>query len=86
MDETYRMLGREHEADLEREAAKWRLGDLAREQREEAGSRLIRTLIGAHRGAPGRTFFMRGLRKGVLAWRGPLLPTQPRSATDKEQT
>jgi hypothetical protein len=24
MDETYRMLGREHEADLERDAAKWR--------------------------------------------------------------
>ena len=24
MDETYRMLGREHEADLEREALKWR--------------------------------------------------------------
>jgi hypothetical protein len=24
MDETYRMLGREHEADLEREAQKWR--------------------------------------------------------------
>jgi hypothetical protein len=26
MDEMYRMLGREHEADLEREAAKWRRG------------------------------------------------------------
>jgi hypothetical protein len=25
MDETYRMLGREHEADLERDALKWRL-------------------------------------------------------------
>ncbi len=24
MDETYRMLGREHEADLERDAEKWR--------------------------------------------------------------
>ena len=24
MDETYRMLGKEHEADLEREAEKWR--------------------------------------------------------------
>jgi hypothetical protein len=24
MDETYRMLGREHEADLERDALKWR--------------------------------------------------------------
>ena len=24
MDETYRMLGREHEADLEREALRWR--------------------------------------------------------------
>jgi hypothetical protein len=24
MDETYRMLGREHQADLERQAAKWR--------------------------------------------------------------
>jgi hypothetical protein len=26
MDEQYRMLGREHQADLEREAAKWRRG------------------------------------------------------------
>jgi hypothetical protein len=30
MHETYRMLGREHEADLEREAAKQRLSDAAR--------------------------------------------------------
>ena len=30
MDETYRMLGREHEADLAREAAKWHLADKAR--------------------------------------------------------
>ena len=27
MDETYRMLGREHEADLEREAQRWRRAD-----------------------------------------------------------
>jgi len=30
MDETYRMLGREHEADLEREAQKWRRADEVR--------------------------------------------------------
>ena len=30
MDETYRMLGREHEADLERDAEKWRLAAAAR--------------------------------------------------------
>lgn len=30
MDETYRMLGREHEADLERDALKWRLAQEAR--------------------------------------------------------
>ena len=30
MDETYRMLGREHEADLEREALKWRRAAEAR--------------------------------------------------------
>jgi hypothetical protein len=33
MDETYRMLGREHEADLEREALKWRRADEVRAQR-----------------------------------------------------
>jgi hypothetical protein len=32
MHETYRMLGREHEADLERDAAKWRLAAEARAQ------------------------------------------------------
>ncbi len=32
-DETYRMLGREHEADLERERAKWRLAAEARRGR-----------------------------------------------------
>jgi hypothetical protein len=32
-DETYRMLGREHEADLEREAARWRLAAEIRGQR-----------------------------------------------------
>ena len=30
MDETYRMLGREHEADLEREAQKWQRADEVR--------------------------------------------------------
>jgi hypothetical protein len=33
MDETYRMLGREHEADLEREAFKWRRAVEVRAQR-----------------------------------------------------
>ena len=32
MDETYRMLGREHEADLEREALKWRRAADARQR------------------------------------------------------
>ena len=30
MDERYRMLGKEHEADLERDAEKWRLAAAAR--------------------------------------------------------
>jgi hypothetical protein len=33
MDETYRMLGKEHEADLEREAEKWRRAAEVRGQR-----------------------------------------------------
>jgi hypothetical protein len=33
MDETYRMLGREHEADLERDALKWRRAAEARGSR-----------------------------------------------------
>jgi hypothetical protein len=63
MDETYRMLGREHEADLEREAANWRLADQARKPREKARSGLLQTLIRGHRAAHGRTFFVRSLRR-----------------------
>jgi hypothetical protein len=37
MDEMYRMLGREHEADLEREARKWHRGDEVRKQRRVSG-------------------------------------------------
>jgi hypothetical protein len=37
MDETYRMLGREHEADLERDAAKWRRGSAVRRSRRDFG-------------------------------------------------
>jgi hypothetical protein len=36
MDETYRMLGKEHEADLEREAEKWRRAAEVRGQRSAA--------------------------------------------------
>ena len=36
MHVTYRMLGREHEADLEREAAKWRRAAEARGRRRPA--------------------------------------------------
>src|SRR5919108_6414281 len=62
MDETYRMLGREHEADLEREAAKWRLADQARKRREKAGSGLLQRLIPRAPSRPGRTLFVRSLR------------------------
>jgi hypothetical protein len=33
MDETFRMLGREHQADLQREVERWRLADEARRPR-----------------------------------------------------
>jgi hypothetical protein len=36
MDETYRMLGAEHEADLASEAAKWRLATEARKAKPKA--------------------------------------------------
>ena len=60
MDETYRMLGREHEADLEREAAKRRLADQARDPHQGSGvkrridedrkaGKLLRSLIEAFR-------------------------------------
>jgi hypothetical protein len=62
MHETYRMLGREHEADLEREAAKQRLAEAARgqqgaprpernaNQRRKAGKlELLRALIAPFR-------------------------------------
>jgi hypothetical protein len=39
MDETYRMLGREHEADLEREARKWqRAAEVRAAQRPAAAT------------------------------------------------
>ena len=38
MHETYRMLGREHEADLEREAEKWHRADEVRRQRHAPGA------------------------------------------------
>jgi hypothetical protein len=48
MDETYRMLGREHEADLEREALQWRLAAEVREgRRERAATGRLRTRIHA---------------------------------------
>jgi hypothetical protein len=54
MDETYRMLGRDHEADLEREAEKWRLAAEARGQRRASGrepdtreERKLRSFVGA---------------------------------------
>jgi len=65
MDETYRMLGREHEADLEREAERWRLANQAREprrasrveqniDRESRTGSFLRAVIAAFRmrGAP----------------------------------
>jgi hypothetical protein len=70
MHETYRMLGREHEADLEREAAKRRLAGQARERRKNAGSRDA---------APWRSRSRElALRKGVLPSRGLLLALRRR--------
>ena len=40
MDETYRMLGREHQADLEREAIKWQRAAELRPQRRVRKDRM----------------------------------------------
>jgi hypothetical protein len=49
MDETFRMLGREHEADLERDAEKWRhaAGDRRHKRVSELGSEPSRRRSGA---------------------------------------
>jgi hypothetical protein len=61
MDETYRMLGAEHEADLASDAAKWRLATEARKakpaarQREKRGTTFgPRVMAFFFRVAPGR--------------------------------
>ena len=46
MDETYRMLGREHEADLEREAAARRRATAMGRRRESATVRRRRKRVG----------------------------------------
>jgi hypothetical protein len=50
MDEMYRILGREHEADLERDALKWRRASEARAARRE----LVRAGGEARRRTPTR--------------------------------
>ena len=40
MHETYRMLGREREADLERQARKWQRADAARTKRQVGGGHI----------------------------------------------
>jgi len=52
MDETYRMLGREHQADLEREA-------LNRRRASEVGGRVTRASGDSVRGGPKRAQLMR---------------------------
>jgi len=59
MDETYRMLGREHEADLEREAARGRLaaqvtqsGRPRRRRALKVSAGALRWLLPERRGAP----------------------------------
>jgi hypothetical protein len=59
MDETYRMLGREHQADLEREAGRRRLADMAQPARRaqkpiDLGARLQTVLLAAARIARAR--------------------------------
>ncbi len=45
MDEMYRMLGREHEADLEREALKW-------QRAAEVAERVRADMVGPHNNRP----------------------------------
>ena len=44
MDETYRMLGREHQADLEREALKWQRAAEVRGRRAPATPDIVQQL------------------------------------------
>jgi hypothetical protein len=60
MDETYRMLGREHEADLEREAVKRRLATQVRATRSAPASD-VRPSRGRHLGAAASRFLARAL-------------------------
>jgi hypothetical protein len=65
-DETYRMLGREHEAGLEREAAKWRLAAEARGQRRDPAA-----APKAHLRPRSRRFPLASLLRLIAATRAP---------------
>lgn len=56
MDETYRMLGREHEADLEREALKWERAAPFRAPRNRSAKVVRRSLL--RRVASARVAFL----------------------------
>jgi hypothetical protein len=69
MDETYRMLGREHQADLEREAERFRMAALAPRKAHRARTlltlaRSVRKLLGAPAGAPASSIPNVRLSKG----------------------
>jgi hypothetical protein len=77
MDETYRMLGREHEADLEREAQKWRrAADVRVQRRVPATVSRVRMRWQPGRFGPARliSFLVRvpGTRTGGGGQRGPV--------------
>jgi hypothetical protein len=59
-DETYRMLGREHTADLEREAAKRRVASKIREERRARAA--VASSHGRPKSRPSLAFWARLLR------------------------
>jgi hypothetical protein len=66
MDETYRMLGREHQANLEREARNWQRADEARKSRPAHADSADTTRRAETAGRPARgriaAFLLRAAR------------------------
>lgn len=70
MDEMFRMLGREHEADLEREALKWERAAPFRAPRDVSANVVRASRL--HRLLSGRVaLFGRLARRASVAWAAP---------------
>ncbi len=83
MDETYRMLGKEHEADLDREAERWRrAAEVRRQRRDAVPASTQRTRWTRSRFAPARLRAVLA-RAGRADWRSPVQQEDERGKLER---